>query len=51
MQDVFKPNSIGIAFEKLLLVTLLQLKKVVFFYKTIPNAKVEKAEVELWGLK
>ncbi|HMH33166.1 MAG TPA: hypothetical protein VK543_09070 [Puia sp.] len=27
------------------------LKKVVFVYNTVPNSKVEKAEIELWGLK
>jgi len=27
------------------------LKKVVFVYNTVPNSKVEKAELELWGLK
>lgn len=27
------------------------LKKVVFNYQTIPNFKVDKAHVELWGLK
>lgn len=27
------------------------LKKVVFKYQTIPNFKVDKAHVELWGLK
>lgn len=27
------------------------LKKVVFYYKTIPNMQVDKAHVELWGLK
>lgn len=28
-----------------------ELKKVVFIYKTIPNAKDEKAQIELYGLK
>lgn len=28
-----------------------ELKKVVFIYKTIPNAKDEKSEIELYGLK
>ncbi len=27
------------------------LKKVVFHYQTVPNFKVDKAHVELWGLK
>ena len=27
------------------------LKKVVFFYNSIPNASKEKAHVELWGMK
>lgn len=27
------------------------LKKIVFVYKTLPNQKKEKAEVEVWGLK
>lgn len=27
------------------------LKKVVFFYKTVPNYQVDKAHIELWGLK
>jgi len=28
-----------------------KLKKVVFVYRTVPNAKVDKAHVELWGMK
>ena len=28
-----------------------KLKKVVFVYHTVPNAKVNHAEIELWGLK
>ena len=27
------------------------LKKVEFIYRTVPNAKDERAEIELWGLK
>jgi hypothetical protein len=28
-----------------------QIKKVVFVYRTAPNAQVDKAHIELWGLK
>ena len=28
-----------------------ELKSVTFVYRTVPNAKTEKAEIELWGLK
>ena len=28
-----------------------ELKKVVFIYKTVPNAAADKAHIELWGLK
>jgi len=28
-----------------------ELKKVVFVYKTLANSNVDKAEIELWGLK
>jgi hypothetical protein len=28
-----------------------ELKKVVFIYKTVPNATADKAHIELWGLK
>ena len=28
-----------------------ELKKVEFVYHTVPNAKVDKAHIELWGLK
>lgn len=28
-----------------------EINKVVFIYRTKPNAKVEKAHIELWGLK
>jgi hypothetical protein len=28
-----------------------ELKSVTFVYRTVPNSKAEKAEIELWGLK
>ncbi|MES1220471.1 MAG: hypothetical protein ABUT20_33525 [Bacteroidota bacterium] len=28
-----------------------EIRKVTFIYHTVPNSKVEKAQIELWGLK